>query len=92
VLLGAGTALLGTVDRVRTAGAGLTGFREPPGLDDPGRALYAAKLRQVRWGWRMATTGYFGGHIGPDSPWFLRRFVVPLLTAGEDQAGGGPGR
>jgi hypothetical protein len=92
VLLGAGTKLFGTIDRVRSVGAGLTGFREPREFDDAGRALYAAKLRQVRWAWRMARTGYLGGHVGPDSPWFLRRFVIPLLTPGESQAGGGAGR
>ena len=27
----------------------------------------------------MASTGYFGGHVGPDSPAFLRKYVVPLL-------------
>ena len=29
----------------------------------------------------MAPTGYLGGHVGPDSPAFLRRYVVPLLVA-----------
>ncbi|GIW85977.1 MAG: hypothetical protein KatS3mg108_0301 [Isosphaeraceae bacterium] len=92
ILLGLGTSLLGTVDRVRTVGAGLTGFRPPPNLDPAGHALYAAKLRQVRWTWRMIRTGYCGGHIGPDSPWFLRRFVLPLLTPGPSQATAASGR
>lgn len=87
VLLGAGTALLGTVDRVRTLGAGMTGFRTPRTFGDDGRALYETRLRQVRWGWRMARTGYLGGHVGPDSPWFLRRFVVPLFRVDASQAG-----
>ena len=38
------------------------------------------KLRQVRWRPRMAATGYFGGHLGPDCPLFLRKYVVPLLA------------
>jgi hypothetical protein len=29
----------------------------------------------------MAATGYVGGHFGPDSPAFLRKYVVPLLRA-----------
>ena len=32
---------------------------------------------------RMAATGYFGGHFGPDSPLFLRKYVVPLLQITE---------
>ncbi len=79
VLLGAGTTLLGTVDRVRARGAGMNGFLPPPSLDPDSRSLYTTKLRQIRWGWRMARTGYLGGHVGADSPWFLLQFVVPLL-------------
>jgi hypothetical protein len=37
------------------------------------------KLRQVRWSPRMSSTGYLGGHLGPDSPRFLKKYVVPLL-------------
>ena len=80
VVLGAGTWLFKTTDRVRSFSAGLVGFRPPEGLDDEGRALYRAKLRQVRWRAEMARTGYLGGHVGPDSPAFLRKYVVPLLT------------
>lgn len=92
-ILGLGTRLFGTIDRVRAAGAGLVGFREPEGLDDSGRAQYA-KLRQVRWRPGMAATGYLGGHVGPDSPRFLRKYVVPLLhpgPPGESDDGPGPG-
>src|SRR5205823_1991408 len=69
-VLGLGTRVFGTIDRVRSVSAGLVGFRgEWP------------KLRQVRWRPSMASSGYLGGHVGPDSPAFLRRYVVPLLTA-----------
>jgi pimeloyl-ACP methyl ester carboxylesterase len=69
-VLGLGTRVFGTIDRVRSVSAGLVGFRgEWP------------KLRQVRWRPSMIRTGYLGGHVGPDSPAFLRRYVVPLLTA-----------
>ena len=69
-VLGFGTRVFGTIDRVRTVSAGLVGFRGD-----------RAKLRQVRWRPSMASSGYFGGHVGPDSPAFLRRYIVPLLTA-----------
>lgn len=82
-ILGAGTRIFGTVDRVRSVSAGLVGFRQPPGLDETGQRQYA-KLRQVRWRPRMAPTGYLGGHVGPDSPRFLRKYVVPLLRGEED--------
>jgi pimeloyl-ACP methyl ester carboxylesterase len=84
IVLGAGTRVLGTIDRVRTVSAGLVGFR-PPALDDGDqtRARLYGKLRQVRWRVRMAASGNFGGHMGPDSPFFLRRYVVPLLTVDE---------
>ena len=81
-ILGVGTLVFGTIDRVHSVGAGLVGFRPPEGLDAEGRRLYAAKLRQVRWAWGMAASGHFGGHIGTDNPAFLRRYVVPLLRDG----------
>ena len=80
IVLGAGTWLFGTADRVRSVSAGLVGFRPPGGLDAEGLGQYR-KLRQVRWRPAMATTGYLGGHVGPDSPAFLRKYVVPLLAA-----------
>jgi hypothetical protein len=80
IVLGAGTWAFKTADRVRSISAGLVGFRPPGSLDDEGRSLYRSKLRQVRWRPGMASTGYLGGHVGPDSPAFLRKYVVPLLT------------
>ncbi|MFI5460094.1 MAG: serine aminopeptidase domain-containing protein [Isosphaerales bacterium] len=84
IILGAGTRLFGTADRVKSVSAGLVGFQVPPRgeLDLAKRHSYG-KLRQVRWRPRMATTGYFGGHVGPDSPMFLRKYVVPLLRVEE---------
>jgi pimeloyl-ACP methyl ester carboxylesterase len=91
-LLGVGTRLLGTIDRVRTASAGLRGFAEPAETDAIGRAAYA-RLRQVRWRWSMAATGYLGGHLGPDSPWFLSRYVLQrLVPEGGTGNGVGPQR
>jgi hypothetical protein len=80
LVLGAGTCLFGTTDRAKTFAAGLVGFHVPAAeVDDPARFRAYAKLRQIRWHPRMAASGYLGGHWGPDSPWFLRRYVVPLL-------------
>jgi hypothetical protein len=81
-ILGAGTRLFGTVDRVRTVAAGLVGFQVPP-PGDLDKGFSYGKLRQVRWRPAMATTGYLGGHVGPDSPMFLRKYVVPLLRVEE---------
>ncbi len=82
VILGAGTWLFGTIDRVRSVGAGLVGFQVPP-VDKRTEVQSDEyeKLCQVRWRPPMARTGYFGGHFGPDSPLFLRKYVVPLLRA-----------
>jgi hypothetical protein len=78
IVLGAGTRIFGTIDRVRTISAGLVGFRIPRPMTDEQARQYA-RLRQVRWRPGMASTGYLGGHVGPDSPVFLRKYVVPLL-------------
>jgi hypothetical protein len=85
VFLGAGTRVLGTIDRVKTKSAGLVGFRLPSErASEPMPTGGYAKLRQIRWNFRMAASGNFGGHMGPDSPLFLGRYVLPLLTV--DQA------
>jgi len=84
VLLGAGTSLFGTIDRVRGPSAGLVGFRAPehrrhrPPFD---------RLTQIRWRAAMARHGYFGGHIGVDLPSFHRQYLLPFLKpeAGPDR-------
>lgn len=90
MILGVGTRLFGTIDRVRTFGAGLTGFALPgPDEPDAGRARQYAKLRQVRWTPRMIGRGHLGGHFGADQPWFLRAQVIPLLREEPPAEGGG---
>jgi pimeloyl-ACP methyl ester carboxylesterase len=74
-VLGLGTQIFGTVDRVNVASAGLVGFRPPATAD----LRQYEKLRQVKWNSEMIPTGYLGGHVGPDSPAFLQKYVVPLL-------------
>ena len=88
-LLGLGTHVFGTADRIRTASAGLVGFRVPTlPASTPDAAQHDfpyAKLRQVKWSVRMVAAGHLGGHFGADSPVFLRNYVVPLLRT---EAGG----
>jgi hypothetical protein len=85
IVLGLGTRLFGTTDRVRTVGAGLVGFKMPAAhAQSPNLSHEYRKLRQIRWHPRMVTTGYFGGHLGPDCPLFLKKYVVPLLQFEEN--------
>jgi len=81
-VLGFGTRIFGTIDRIKSVSAGLVGFRPLDSTDEVERQHYA-KLRQVRWQPGMASTGYLGGHVGPDNPAFLRKYVVPLLRVAE---------
>ena len=81
IILGAGTRIFRNdrshENRQRRPG-GLSRARSR-NLRRDARAQQYGKLRQIRWGPRMATSGYLGGHFGPDSPLFLRKYVVPLL-------------
>ncbi len=85
-VLGAGTRIFGTIDRIKSVSAGLVGF-QTAAKETAGQKAQYAKLRQVRWRPMMASTGYLGGHVGPDSPAFLRKYVVPLLRAIETPGG-----
>jgi hypothetical protein len=90
IVLGAGTRIFGTIDRVKTVSAGMVGFRPPASGDATGAGPDPdpyRKLRQVRWRPSMATTGYLGGHVGPDNPAFLKKYVVPLLRVGDPDQG-----
>ena len=77
-MLGLGTLMFGTVDRVCCRSAGLVGFRLPPDASADTRKAYR-RLRQVPWRVPMAITGYCGGHFGTNLPTFLARYVLPLL-------------
>jgi pimeloyl-ACP methyl ester carboxylesterase len=93
MILGAGTWLFGTIDRVHSFGAGLLGFAVP-GRDEPDteRTRQYRKLRQVRWRPRMAGLGHLGGHFGADHPWFLLRHIVPLLCTDDAKSDAGASR
>jgi hypothetical protein len=80
LILGLGTLVFGTADRAFTRSAGQRGFVVPAlgdGVESGPRAY--AKLRQIRWQPAMMKCGYLGGHFGPDSPLFLKKYVLPLL-------------
>lgn len=77
-VLGLGTRIFGTIDRIKCVSAGLVGFRPQTPCNGSEPDQYT-KLRQVRWTPKMARTGYLGGHVGPDNPAFLRKYVIPLL-------------
>ncbi len=80
IVLGAGTQIFGTIDRVKSASAGLVRFQAPK--ESTGDARHAYKrLRHVGWRPSMAAAGHFGGHLGTDSPRFLRKYVAPLLRS-----------
>jgi pimeloyl-ACP methyl ester carboxylesterase len=84
-VLGVGTRIFGTIDRIKTVSAGMVGFRPGASIDAEHQVQYR-KLRQVCWRPEMATTGYLGGHVGPDNPAFLRKYVVPLLRVGDAES------
>ncbi len=71
-ILGTGTRLFGTIDRVMTEAAGHVGF-----LDDRGELLVRDRLVQHAWmpAWRQF--GHFGGHWG----WNQRRWAREVLAA-----------
>jgi pimeloyl-ACP methyl ester carboxylesterase len=64
----------GTADRKWRPSAGWVGFRSP--ADD----TMTAMLRQHTWRPSDVTRGYFGGHYGPTTKWFLRESVLPLVA------------
>lgn len=78
VLLGVGTTLFGTVDRVFTPGAGKDGFVRPTGLDEQECHLYK-RLVQVPWRFDLLHDSCGGGHNSPCMGGFLARKVAPWL-------------
>jgi pimeloyl-ACP methyl ester carboxylesterase len=73
LLLGLGTALVGTADGKRDAAAGRVGFCPPR------ESALVGRLRQYPWERSVAWTGNTGGHTGSLRPAYLKAFVVPLL-------------
>jgi pimeloyl-ACP methyl ester carboxylesterase len=78
-ILGAGTRMFGTIDRVMTSAAGREGFVMPENGD---RQQYA-KLVQIPYDSSWTSLGNFGDHVGPMMPRFAARVLAPLLLTGE---------
>ena len=80
-LMGAGTAVFGTMDRQHTVSAGLTGFSLPPAPEDSAQYL---KIRQVSWNLDLMKLGHMGGHMGWTSTRFAREYLAPILRGESD--------
>ncbi|RJP33683.1 MAG: hypothetical protein C4547_11970 [Phycisphaerales bacterium] len=78
VLLGLGTGIFGTIDRVRGPAAGQTGFLKPVGATGDDEAAYA-KLRQLRWSPEFRRDRHHGGHTAWAGQTFLQRNLPALL-------------
>jgi pimeloyl-ACP methyl ester carboxylesterase len=78
-----GTSLFGPVDRDFGVSAGAVGFKPPDGLSEADRALYASRLRQVRWEPRLKEVGASGSHLGWASRQFAREYLAPLIKQNE---------
>ena len=78
-----GTSLFGPIDREFGVSAGAVGFRPPDGLSESDRALYATRLRQVRWRPEMKGLGASGTHLGWASRKFAREYLAPLIKQNE---------
>jgi len=78
-----GTSLFGPIDRAFGMSAGAVAFRTPDGLNEADRALYATRLRQVRWNPRMKEVGASGSHLGWASRKFAGEYLAPLIRQNE---------
>ena len=80
-VLGLGTRMFGTLDRVHTDAAGRVGFTVPDELDADEEDLYD-KLTEVEWEPPMKTAGNHGTHLGSAKREFLQKYVAPYLETG----------
>lgn len=78
VLLGLGTRIFGTTDRVFTAAAGQVGFQMPDGIDEEDARAYQ-RLREIRWSPQLREVRHNGGHIGWSALPFLREHLPEIL-------------
>lgn len=79
LILGAGTRMFGTIDRVREEAAGLRGFVKPEGADDD----QYKKLVQFPYTNDWTVYGNIGDHIGYLAGAFAEKVLSPLLLKGE---------
>lgn len=78
--LRAGTAALGTIDRIHTSAAGAVGFRVPTCLSAQEVQLYKDKLTQVPYQSQMLMAGSFGGHRAFVGRRFVKDWLAPLMV------------
>jgi hypothetical protein len=78
MILGLGTTVFGTTDRLHTFAAGCVGFRLPAGLDGRDQLAYD-RLEELHWSPELGTLGHHGGHTGWGSVAFLREHLLPML-------------
>ncbi len=67
VVVGLGTIIVGTADRVFTPSIGALGYRGPK----------CEKIKQVRWRSGFARLGYWGGHMSAPAERFIAECIVP---------------
>lgn len=83
LILGAGTAMFGTVDGVRTVAAGLVGFSRPKDADP----TQYQKLVQIPYDKSWLKYGDDGDHIGCMTRRFGQHVVAPVVLKGLEAAG-----
>ena len=72
LILGLGTRMFGTIDRVNTDSAGHVGF-----INDQGELVNEDKLTQIAWMPKWSDLGHDGGHVG----WLSRDWAREVLAA-----------
>lgn len=77
LVLGLGTQLFGTIDRVKTAAAGKVGFNIERAV--PNESM-RSKFRQHAWSLNDFGTGHWGTHIGIGIYGWNRRYVATIIT------------
>jgi pimeloyl-ACP methyl ester carboxylesterase len=82
-LMGAGTTVMGGMDRHHGIAAGLIGFELPKKVADEDEAEYA-KVHQIGWSLSLLKAGTWGGHMGWTTIRFGREFIAPILTGTSD--------
>ena len=84
-LVGAGTTLVGTMDRRHRPSAGMLGFSKDatPGSDS-GVEGSSPPLREVRYKCHMAKQWNLGGHLSCINPRFVREWIAPILLGSNE--------
>ncbi|HPF39198.1 MAG TPA: hypothetical protein P5081_20190 [Phycisphaerae bacterium] len=78
-IVGAGTSVFGTIDRVKTISAGHSGF-----VDAKGALLERPRLQQLGWTSDWRRLGHYGGHLGCLARGWSREILAPLVATTAD--------